>query len=164
MKKILLFFVILGLFITNTYAENIGNLSPNKGNVFYYILWIFVLVLWLNYAVILRLKNKNEFEEVDLWDDFWEKVMFFPDINDEYFEIKLNNIFLDYLEEKYWITGIYSKTWKEILEEINIENKFEIEDILNKFDMLKYSNTKQWKEKLLEKVKIITEKIWDYKN
>lgn len=130
--------------------------DTNKINIFYYILWIIILVFWLNYAVILRLKNKKEFENTNIWWEKKDKVIFYPEIDDEYFEIKLNNIFLDYLEEKYFISNIYSRTSKEILREINDDDKDKIEDILNTFDMLKYSNTKEWKEKLLEKIKNLT--------
>lgn len=127
--------------------------SNDNSNIFYYILWIIILVLWLNYTVILRLKNKKEFENTNIWWKNKDKVVFFPEIDDEYFEIKLNNIFLDYLEEKYFISNIYSRTSTEILREINDESKDKIEEILWMFDTLKYSNTKEWKEKILEEIK-----------
>lgn len=127
--------------------------NNDNSNIFYYILWIIILVLWLNYAVILRLKNKKEFENTNIWWKNKDKVVFFPEIDDEYFEIKLNNIFLDYLEEKYFISNIYSRTSTEILREINDESKDKIEEILWMFDTLKYSNTKEWKEKILEEIK-----------
>jgi len=92
----------------------------------------------------------NEDEEIEIENNL--KEITYPDINDENFVNKIDDIFRKKVENKYHLKNIDTLTYEEILEKTNDETINQIIDLLRK---IKYWNLILDKTKVLELVKKI---------
>ena len=83
--------------------------------------------------------------------DFEKKTIEYPNLEDENFESKLDNIFREKLQQDFNILNIKTKTYDEILQETGNNDK--IKEIINWLKLLKYSNLVTDREKILEMVR-----------
>ncbi len=101
--------------------------------------------IWEIHAI----ENENkQLEENKI--DFEKQQLEYPNIDDEDFENKLDKVFRQKLEQKFNILNVYSKTYTEILEDLNQNS--EIKKIINWLELLKYSNLVTDREKLLKAI------------
>jgi len=136
-----------------------------------YLLLIILLLTWIgfyilnndNFKWIIRednwnIKNKwinKKNEEVDSEEVNFEKVekIEYPELNDNDFISKVDNILRNKLELKFNIKNINSKTYDELLKEI-WENKW-LEELIKLINNAKYSNNIWNNNKILELLKEI---------
>ncbi len=91
-------------------------------------------------------------------DDFEKsQVINYPDIDDQDFVIKIDNIIKQKLHKKYNLKGIKKLTYIEILQSLdkNLSDRKIVEEIFDKINKLKYSNILISKTQLLELIKKI---------
>lgn len=97
-------------------------------------------------------KEKNNSND-DLIDFEEEKIEELPDLNDEKFLEKINEIFLKKISKKFQIKNIFSKTNNEILEKISDSEKENIKNIFDIITKAKYSDIISDKSKIYDLVK-----------
>jgi hypothetical protein len=141
------------------FEKDIKKIQPNNNLNLYFILALFILV-WVAITIYVLNENKiDENVETDVVNipeevkkvDFEQQEITYPSLDDKDFENKIDAIFRQKLKEKFNIPNIENKTYTEILEQIQGDEK--VKEIINWLKLLKYSNLVADKEKLLELVK-----------
>lgn len=165
MKKIIVWFMLLLSLISNTLAENItleSEYLPESSNdslfiflwnsgVILLFLFFFFGLLWYWYSLFQN--NKREFKKIT--PRKISKEIIFPEITSESFNKNIHDIFIKYLEEKFYGKDFYYKTLSEIAGEIDKSDFPEIHKIIELLQKVKYSADKSQKELLLEKLQQI---------
>ena len=129
-----------------------------------YLLLIILLLTWIGFYILNNEKFKwfikkdnwtTKNEEVDSEEVNFEKVekIEYPELNDNDFISKVDNILRNKLELKFNIKNIKSKTYDELLKEI-WENKW-LENLIKLINNAKYSNNIWNNNKILELLKEI---------
>lgn len=168
-------------FINNKEKINKYSIDKNEGvNFKYTFLYLFTLFLILIFILIVFLNNnkfvkkyiqkllnkfgykKNINTDSDFnhykMDDFEKnQIINYPDINDQDFVYKIDDIIRQKISKKYNLKGINKLTYNEILQSLdqNLSDKFILENIFDMISKIKYSNILISKSQLLELVKKI---------
>lgn len=160
--------------------ENTEKRNFDDNNSLYLLIWVIGLILLLIYITLKKypevlekfynLENsddKNDNEEVKkefisekITKEVEDKIIVenknmkidYPDIINKDFISKVNDIFKKKLSNKFTIKNIENKTYDEILELVDEENKWKIQEIISLLNKSKYSNIAWNNEKILELV------------
>ena len=131
----------------------------NNQNIFL-LLWILILIWFVVVMYILNNEKNNDFETITEDNsyeneatkvDFEKNELEYPNLDDKDFEVKLDKVFREKLKQRFGISNVDKKTYKEILDEI-WENDI-VKEIINLLKLLKYSNLVADREKALMLVK-----------
>jgi len=142
-----------------------------QDNTKIYLIIALLIFIWLIMGIQSYNNSKKEkninIEDEEIWEihtiedenkqvkentiDFEKQQLEYPNIDDEDFENKLDKVFKQKLAQKFNIPNIYNKTYTEILEKVNKDEK--VKEIINWLELLKYSNLVTDREKLLNLVK-----------
>lgn len=124
-------------------------------------IWFYFLLRNSSFFVSDKTKNKliknneenNEFEFESDPEDIYKKEeiekIVYPDLTDENFVEKIDEIFNWKIRNNFWIKNYENKTYKELLENIETEKKDQVEEFMNLLAKAKYSNIVSDKNKLL---------------
>jgi len=100
--------------------------------------------------------KKDIIKKVEIKDNAKPKVLdekiIYPNISDINFITKINDIFKQKLNNKYLVGNIENKTYEEILQYVDLENKEKVKNIVQLLIKAKYSNTNLDNKKILELV------------
>ncbi|MGE4443459.1 MAG: hypothetical protein AB7E37_00520 [Candidatus Altimarinota bacterium] len=164
MNKINLFLIIFfGLYIKIFAQNNLldAEYIPESkkdflftflGNPIIIIFFVFFLGL-LGYWYSLFQNNKREFKKVT--PKKTPKEIIFPEVTSESFNKNIHEIFITYLEEKFYGKDFYYKTLSEIANEIDKTDFPQIHEIILLLQKVKYSSDTSQKKLLLEKLQQI---------
>ncbi len=94
------------------------------------------------------LKGGGVFEEVVKV----QKNIEYPDLDENDFIPKVNEVFRLKIAQKYWIDNIENKTYEEILSLVNTDDNWKLTEIISLLNKAKYSNQTWDHEKILELV------------
>ena len=151
------------------FEKEVKKIQPQDNSKIYLIIALLIFA-WLIIVIQSYNNSKKEkninVEDEEIWEihaienenkqleenkiDFEKQQLEYPNIDDEDFENKLDKVFRQKLEQKFNILNVYSKTYTEILEDLNQNS--EIKKIINWLELLKYSNLVTDREKLLKAI------------
>lgn len=164
MNKINLFLIIFFWLYIKIFAQNnlldAEYIPESKKDFLFTFLWnpiiiiFFVFFLWLLwYWYSLFQNNKREFKKVT--PKKTPKEIIFPEVTSESFNKNIHEIFITYLEEKFYGKDFYYKTLSEIANEIDKTDFPQIHEIILLLQKVKYSSDTSQKKLLLEKLQQI---------
>jgi len=136
----------------------------NTNHQYIYLIIALLLLVWVVVIMYVLKQEKGEIvnddnlkkdnvkeETEDAKIDFEEKMLEYPNIDDDEFVKKIDEVFRRKIKKQFNIPGIETKTYDEILSSIPENEK--VKEIINNLKLLKYSNLVADREKLLMLVK-----------